>query len=367
MDKVKLVVNGVNLSGWQSVQVHRSLDEACSTFSLSMSSMDVGGLPVEVRANAPCEIWFGNDLVLTGYIDRYADNISIRSHSINVSGRSKTRDIVDCSNQHMGSYQNMNLYQIAVDLCNQQSIDVIKSTDVGDAFINFMPELGEPIFEIIEKLARLRYVIVTDDEKGNLLLTQAGTAGSGKLQRLKKATDNNIIASRRETNATQRYGKIVVMGQGIQNLEVANQLGSSLSSTAVDSTMPANRVLIKVMEYNGTGDDCQKRANWEIAHRSGRSTTFSYSTSDWRMKDGSLFKTNQMVSVYDDYYNIYTDLVIAEITYTLDQGSGTTCELVLMPPEAFTPDPSFKDPALSRWQDVATDTNSGSNTNTSNQ
>ena len=97
-DALTLIAGGKSLTGWQRVSVTRPLAAIPARFSIEVTEKYPTGGDIDLKAGTPCAIQIGGDLVLTGYVDRYASSISAWSqHTIRVEGRSKSEDLVDCS------------------------------------------------------------------------------------------------------------------------------------------------------------------------------------------------------------------------------------------------------------------------------
>ena len=97
-NKVSLHVKGLRYEGWESVTVTRNIESVATTFSLGLTERYPGHLrPFRVRTGDRCQVKIGGELVLTGQVDRVAPSYSARHHTIAISGRSRTAQLVDCS------------------------------------------------------------------------------------------------------------------------------------------------------------------------------------------------------------------------------------------------------------------------------
>ena len=96
MSKVEIITDGKTISGWNSVNIKRSMTELCHSFELSFSNKWVDEFP-PIYAGAKCIIKIDDVKILTGYIDNIITNITSNNIEYNISGRSKTEDLVDCN------------------------------------------------------------------------------------------------------------------------------------------------------------------------------------------------------------------------------------------------------------------------------
>ena len=115
---IKVLKNGVLVRGWESVSVGLSLSTLCNGFSLSQFVADDFDSPVLFPGDA-IRIECDKELLLDGYVDELSSSFSPGSHSINISGREKTCDMVDCSLKDFGkSWKNRTVSQIVGEVCS---------------------------------------------------------------------------------------------------------------------------------------------------------------------------------------------------------------------------------------------------------
>ena len=92
---IQLEVNGVQYSRFESASVGLRLDALSNTFSFEVVSTQGRALPF--KGGEACEVIVNNRTVLTGNIEIVTVAYSAGSHSITVSGRDKTADLLDSS------------------------------------------------------------------------------------------------------------------------------------------------------------------------------------------------------------------------------------------------------------------------------
>jgi len=81
------------------------------------------------------------------------------------------------------------------------------------------------------------------------------------------------------------------------------------------------------------------KALWDMARRSGRSHVVHATVDSWRDKDGALWAPNTIVPVDLPGNRAGPELILSEVTFRRNNASGTTADLLLMPREAFVPEP----------------------------
>src|SRR5262245_1143581 len=109
LTQFEVLIDDQRFSGWKTLRVSRKLEHASSDFDVSVPERwPIYGNASQIFPGAKCEIYFQSELVLTGYVDKYAPSYSATDHEIGCTGRSKTMDFVDCSvTQTNGQFKNM--------------------------------------------------------------------------------------------------------------------------------------------------------------------------------------------------------------------------------------------------------------------
>ena len=93
-----LTVNGQRYERWEEIRVTREIDRMCTDFNIAVSERFLAGAADFALAPfMPCTAAIGGDVVLTGYIDNYLPEVEADRHTVRITGRSKTEDIIDCT------------------------------------------------------------------------------------------------------------------------------------------------------------------------------------------------------------------------------------------------------------------------------
>src|SRR4029077_14638411 len=87
-------------------------------------------------------------------------------------------------------------------------------------------------------------------------------------------------------------------------------------------------------------------ANWEFARRIGRSQAVTLTVDNWRDSAGTLWAPNALAPVNLPALKLAPPgpWLISECSFIKSADRGTVAELVLMPPEAFLPQPDIQYP-----------------------
>ena len=339
-NNISLTVNNQIISGWQKVRITRSVEKIPSDFDIELTESFPSSLStISVLPGQACELKIGNDLVLTGYVDRYQPKIDDSSHTITMMGRSKCMDLVDCSAEWDGcQISGTSAADIASKLAAKYGILVTLLQDevTLKPIQQFNMMYGETAGEIIERVCKFNALLYYDDVDGNLILSQVSKtdiASSGFTEGV------NVQQASANFCADQRFSQYTVVIQATATLGDQPKNGDS-KSTVFDPGVIRNRKKIIVAEGGYQGKEItEKRAIWERNRREGRGYQIEVVTDTWRDSAGKLWTPNTLAPVNIPSMKLANVMfTIGEVTYMLDE-NGTTARLVLMPPSAYSVEP----------------------------
>lgn len=350
----RMIIGGTEYTGWQDVTITRSLDQVCSTFSFASTLKDPNTKkPFPLHIEADCKIYLDDDLVLTGQIDDMTPSRNPRGFSIPVSGRSLTSAIVDCSvltlSSYRGSYVNawadldgkptsvvkargwqfkkQKIETIAEFLCAPYGLKVACEVDSGSVIKKHTIEVGETPHDSLDKLCRLRGLLMSDDEQGRLILTRASDKRAGDSM----IAGENIKEISCSLKAAGRYSHYYVIGQAAGADTTYGAATSQYHGAAFDDGVRRFRPLVMLAEAEANHLRCEQRAAWEAATRAGKSIEITISVAGWRKRDGELWRPNRLAYVGDPQMGLDNDFLITEVAFKKSRSEGTTTELKLSP------------------------------------
>ncbi len=337
-DDLVLSANGRDIAGWEHLSVTLRAEGFPSSFDIALSSRDPATKSaLIVRPGDACTVKLGSDLVVTGYVDRAGNGGSGETHTLRVSGRGKTQDLVDCSAEWPGGQiSNCNALDIAKKLAAPYGIEVklANGADAGPIVPQFAVTYGETAAEIIQRVARNAGLLAYEDATGVLLLAAVGTkqAGSGV------AYGGNVEEWGVMLSMDQRYSEIVCM---LLTQETQADIAGITQPffTALDPNVPRHRRLYMTLEQAVNAQELTaQKAKWEAARRAGRATIATATVDSWRDSKGALFMPNTLLPVSLPGLPDKTPLIIAEVTFRRGN-DGTHADIVAMPKDAFVPEP----------------------------
>jgi prophage tail gpP-like protein len=341
MDDLVLKIANAELRGWNAIRLTRGIECCPNDFEISMTEHYPGELDFIIVPGQKCEVFLNADRVITGYIDRFTPSINAGSHTIRINGRGACSDLVDCSAEWPGGQISAaSALEVAKNLCLPYGLTATSTCDPGPPIPQLILNLGETPFEIIERVCRYAALLVYEGPDGNLVLARVGTerAASGFKEGV------NVKSAEINYSVDQQYSEYMVVLMSIESMHDLGD-GGNVVSVVRNPNIQRHRRRIIVAEGGDAGAEiARQRAQWECVRRYGRSAVLRLRTDSWRDSGGNLYAPNTLVD-----FDLPTlkaankTWLISEVTYHFD-ASGTGCDLVIMAPEAFEPQPILLQP-----------------------
>lgn len=325
-------------SGWESITIKMGLEQAARSFQFGAADGPLGASLEAIRIGLPCQVRIDGEPVVTGFIEEIGDSFDKESSSVDVAGRSRTCDIIDCSALHASGQWTMRpLMQIAAELLAPFGLTVSADPTAAEAVAlplqRFALEPGETVYEALERAARIASVLITDDALGNLVFTRA----SALRATTPLVAGLNVKAGGGKASSEKVFNAYHCRGQRPGNDLDNGPTVALVAGTALDTALPRHRPLVVKMEGAADPARCQQRAEWEATTRLGQSVNREYVVPGWRQEDGRLWTPNQLAYVHDPRGRTVGNLLITEVELSLSNDGGEVARMQLAPPEGFLP------------------------------
>lgn len=343
MDDLELLVNGMAYAGWTSLGVTRAMDAASGAFTVTLTERWEGreGMAAQVEPwpilpGDQCEVRLAGVPLIVGYVDMFRPAYSATAHTINIQGRDKTSDLIDCSAVHApDEWRNLDLLQFARAVAAPFGVPVSAEAEVGERFALIKLQQGETAFEAIERYARQRRLLLMPDGAGGLLLTRAGT----RRAEVALVQGENILDASGTIDHSQRFSAYTVKAQAGFSVDSDGEAEAHIEGAVTDSGISRYRPLLIVAESGGTGASVRERAAWEANSRLGKSAAASITVQGWRQYPGGpIWSPNMLVAVRSAWLRLDGEMIIRQATFERGE-QGTTTRLDLVSPQAFAPEP----------------------------
>lgn len=339
---VELQVGGIAYSGWTTVEIERGIDQMTGTFSLRLAARErTGAEDWPIAEGAECRVVLAGAPLITGYIDSFTTFVGPEERGIDVRGRDRTADLVDCSAIHSpGSWRGRKLEQIAAELLEPFGIAIALSGETGAPFTKFALQQGETVFAAIERMCRYRGLVAWSAGDGVLRI---GNPDSGQsIGRLEEG--DNVIFANCSRAVSDRFSDYIVKGQAAGSDDRNGAAVAQVRGDARDPAITRYRPLLIIGEEQSDRASLLKRAQWEAAVRSGRSQSAQITVPGWLMESGKPFVHGMRADCDVPSARIAGSLLIERLSFSRDAEGGTVTTFDLVPPEAWTqlaePEPS---------------------------
>ena len=372
-NQVEIRVGGKRYGGWKSVLITSSIEQVARAFALEVTENFPGNTAfTALQTGELVQVYIGEDLVCTGYITSTPIRYDGKTITVQVQGKSRTVDLVDCcppsaayappaasanlwsevkgksgkaqaspstAAKPQTSWKNLPAGRIIEELAKPYGITLTISAESNEVKTHTVNP-GETVFESIKRLITKDNLVLTDDEAGNLVLVEPGGAG--------QATDalelgGNILKASARFDASARFSHYVALGQHAGTDEDFGRTAAEDKGIAVDPE-------VKRFRLKTAGDRAQFEANFQAA----RFRAVTYTVQGWRQSDGSLWRPNTKVIVRDQtLFPGGLEMLVVQTKLQLSS-AGMTAELGLMPPDGYRRDAAKTDTkqTSSTWTNV---------------
>jgi prophage tail gpP-like protein len=331
-----LTINGINYTGWTSIEVGRSMQELAGSFSLTM--VDIArfeGKPA-IQVNQTCKITIQDQpedepfTIMNGVIDTVEGSIG-DSVSFSVSGRDITADLVDCSVTRASEWKNIKFEAFVTDVVIPHRLTVFldESIDTGDNIETINYDQGTKVFELISKHAQLKQLLIYTQEDGSLLITQAKI--SGEPIDTAFIEGDNILSASAQADGSEIYSDYTVKGSRQSTKDDANEKEpAQVTAVITDKRVGRFRPLTILPDSETTNVSALARAKWESVVRIANAEGYTVQRQGWQPV------MNQLAYLKMPTLGVDGDYLISSYKLSSDE-SGKRTDFQLVHPRSFTP------------------------------
>lgn len=343
---ISFVVDGFEFGDIKQVTVNRAIDQIADEVYVQLADTwaETGSLAVPFVEGDPFVLRVDGELWITGFINSLPISYEGNNHSVGVYGLSKPGHLsTSCHEGPPRTWQDVTLDRIVRDVCTPYGIGVnVYAQDLGEPFKRFAAAIGEQAFDVIRRACTKRGLWAVSNEDGDLEIIEAGqdmmrTPIVG--QRV-PGRPTNVIGGSRDATFSDTYSRIVVVGQASGSTDWRDDQMSHGFAVATVPWVKQHRPLV-IHESGESGQKkLQRRADWEVRTRTGRSRKLSYTLQGY-LAESELpvpapWRPNVRVHVTDGLLDIDEELLIERVaTNFTTSGTGTTTELDLVAPQAY--------------------------------
>ena len=342
-----ITIDGRDYGGWLEAGVRRALDRPASQFSFSGTDRwSEDERPLGLVVGAKCKVSIDGETVIQGHVDTIDSNYTSSGQTISVNGRSVTGDLVDCSVETAGDLRGKSVEQIARTITDPFGIEIAALVEGGDPINKHTINIGDSAWTVLQRLARMRGVILSDSRDGRLEITSARNA-----IRLPGVMRPGVVLSGAVRVGQQnRFSQYTVKAQQSGSDDTFGTPAAQPFGEVTDDTVGRYRPIVVVAERQANHSECKSRAQWERSTRSARGIVLTYVVQGHRANNDDLWDINRIIAVDDERLHVKGDFLIEAVEYRIGS-SGETTSLSLVRPEAYTPEVIVEaEESLSFWE-----------------
>lgn len=335
-DDVTLLLEGERFFGWKEAHVRRSIESLCGTFSFALlDKWAIEQQAIVLHPGQHVKLSIGDDVLVEGYIDRFAGAVGAAQRTLTITGRDKTADLVDCSPTGVpGSWKNISLDRLALLLASPYGIDVVTETNVGANFTSFALQTGETAFEALTRAAQKRAVLLVSDSEGRLVLTSASSERTFDGLEL----GFNLKEASVEYDYTERFSDYTVKGQSKTSGTGWTTKAVSIVGEAFDDEVSRFRPRVIKATGGSSTKDCQNQARWEAGIRAAKSVSVRCTVQGVRQSNGVLWPVNRQTNVKIPDLGVQNSMLIVSLEQSIT-ASGSVTAFELRRPDAYASQP----------------------------
>ena len=340
---MNIVVDGKRYTNFLSAKVKAKMGSLTREFEFEAATRGVGDVPF--FCGQAVQIFDGEDLLLTGFIERMSIKSSGKGHVYSLSGRDKLGDLIDSNLPRVNNLRG-SLPTICKFVLGFLGIEVDVVDEVNSAARPYRtiiaPDPEDTAGEFLTQLARRKRVLLQSDGAANLVITDGiGRDVETRLVNRIDGVGNNMLEASLVIDHSQRFGRystelqINMASAGSAGLNTPPDQIIAQRHFTTDPTIRQTRFRTTAADYNLGTDDGLKRPLWEIALNRAEAIKYNVTVPGFRDWKGRLWEVNT-APIVDDQYNGVPGvrMMISSIEYSLD-GEGETTRLILTDSDAF--------------------------------
>ncbi|MDH5525224.1 MAG: hypothetical protein OEY01_14705 [Desulfobulbaceae bacterium] len=339
-DKITLSVAGRRVEAFTDYHIDSDLYTAGDAFSLTMS--DPG---VVINDGARCQLSVNDRLEMTGIVDRVTEANSKQGSTVTVEGRDLMGLVVDSYVEQFVTLENITLKALAeqllatVPFINRKAIEYqagiagaaaakTGSNSLLDTAQNkAQVEPGQTIFEVLKDYAMSRGAMFFSLPNGTFVFGRPKAKGKPvfKLTRRRDGRGNNVIEGRRIRDISQRYSKIIVLGQQ----QGSDPLGAEEINTKaeiLDDQVPFYKPFVTVNNNDGKSPAEHARLLLERQRAMGLQLIYKVRGHSQGSRNWTI---NELCEIEDEKFGIFGTFLIYGRALNLDKKDGPITEVRL--------------------------------------
>lgn len=326
-NQIRLIVGTVECKDWDEVTIDSQIDVPADAWSLSIYNY-LNHLPENVKAGQLAEIYFNDELVLTGIVDNLSESVDRNGYKLNISGRDLMGQLIDCSVPIKNTRQITLSALIQEHVLSKSLGTVIHSFRVQDgAWLKnkVSVEPSESIYDTLAKAAQVTGQWIWIDEHGVINIGDPFKNAEQNLKYLilmRSGQNNNVLDVNYTEDVSGVFSDIQLISQ--------DEKGRSIAASSFSET-PYQHARLKIITLHDI--DTQAEANTAVNKIKHDNDLEAYNlivkVKDWTI-NGELWKTGWQINFQTDVIKrCNANWVVMGRTLKLSRSGAKTTELKL--------------------------------------
>ena len=345
-NKIFYEIKGIRYEGVTSFQANDSMVDFGKSFSISITAnSEIASALINIKTQDEIKIYIDNNLILTGFIITRNISYDASSHIITFEGADKATDLID-SDIIQKSYKIRNFTKLIkqVLLDNGYSLKVINNVP-NIKTLNEKEEIqtenGETIINFLFRYAQKLQVLLTTDNKGNIVITREDAIGSiGSVINNFNGQNNNILSASINETTKDRFNIVEVFSQDTNDFHT--EQASDQKGKRVDSNIRSPRRRRIIFSDPTTSDFLNEYAQWFINVKKAKGKVYKATVKGYYGNGNAIWKPNNLIKVKDVFTDLDGEFLIQDVSYSKSlNGSFTT--LVIVEKGSLALEPSIPD------------------------
>lgn len=376
---MRVEINRLDYTGFKEIVINASLLDVTRSFSLSTISTNVDDWRLKVGNSI--RIYADDEMRLDGFIEGLERVQDPGSDTIVLSGRSKTSDLVDSTIDSNVQFRGKQSLRTVAETLIQylEGFDPVITIPTGiapelepfirvaiDEDINdfrededLNEEVGQSYFEVIEKFAKKRSVLVTTNGAGDLVFTRGRGYLPTPFKIFNLASDsssNNLKTMRVKHNSSKRYNIYVMTSQPARGdftklSEITPENLILTNADVIDPNVRRTRRMFIITENASSKSDCQDRTRWEAIRKQSESVIYNVELNG-HSQNGNVWDSNIAVDVNDEFADINGKMLVRDVSFRQAVGRGSVTRLVCVPPNSYNFDVPVQESIGDLYSDI---------------
>jgi prophage tail gpP-like protein len=344
-DIITIAVGGVQYDGWIDITITKSIEDFCGTFSFTATHVDMSkDFPVKRRQS--CQIYINGIKIINGWVEKISPEHSANSHTLTISGRDRTCDIIDSRLHDIHLKPPLTLESVVRSVLaklNLSHIKVINPYQLDSIKQIISSPVQISAAEFIHNYAQKCQVMLSTNADGDIEFVRAGAATYQTFLSKSEKDAPVIVSSNADFDDSKRFHLYEVLDQENMtflfesNVEPNPEKNVVVKATATDSEIRNSRIYDFTSQDCSHGDeDATTRVKWEANFRRAQSFVYNATVVGFKpLNDNGIWLPNRLVRVLDPFCYVDSILLITHIVYT-QNSSGSQCQMKFLTSDAFT-------------------------------